>query len=257
MLYDLLLRDIIEITMYSSCIFLFCIWLKTDKTKNLLGYFFVYSALALCAWNLQLPTLTSFLFSYAPIALLLFIVLHEKTLQRNAIALRSITPAQHIPYDSIDTIISSCLAMINAHKSITVIIERRDALDHFLDTPFMLNADVNKNILDLLLASASYDENKMIWVTHTGYIRGINASWISQDKTKDSTLFYTLQCDALVLNAHPIDRRFMLTYNGKEVKNISAHQVLTLIKKQLSTASSSQSQGVYRENNASEKHISR
>lgn len=256
MLYDLLVRDMIEITIYSSCIFLFCTWLKTDKTKNLLGYFFAYSALALCAWNLQLTTLTSFLFSYAPIALLLFIVLHEKTLQRNLVALRSITPAQHIPHDWIDTIISSCLATINANKSITVIIEREDALDHFLDTPFMLNADLNKNIFDLLLASQSYDEQKMIWITHKGYIRSINASWISDQKTKNNALFYTLQCDALVLNAHPIDRRFILTYNGKDVKNISAHQAQTIIKKQLSTASS-QPKGAYRENSSSEKHISR
>jgi hypothetical protein len=49
---------------------------------------------------------------------------------------------------------------------------------------------------------------------------------------------------------------FMLTYNGKEIKDISAHQVRTLIKKQLSTASS-QPKGAYRENIAPEKHISR
>jgi len=255
MLYDLLLRDIIEITIYSSCIFLFCTWLKTDKTKNLLGYFFAYSALMLGAWVIQLPTLSPFLFSYAPIALLLFIVLHEKTLQRNLIALRSITPAQHIPQDWLDTLISSCLTTINANKHIAVVIEHNDALDHFLDVPFMLNADISKNVFDLLLSSESYDEQKMIWVTKKGQIRGINVSWITHQKALDNTLFYTIQSDAIVLTAHPINRMFILTHNGKEIKNISAHQVLTMIKKQLSVSSPKQ-KGAYRESTSPEKPLS-
>ncbi len=256
MLYDLLFRDILEITIYSSCIFAFCTWLKTDKTKNLLGYFLAYSALTLCAWNVQLPTLSSFLFSYAPIAVLLFIVLHEKTLQRNLVALRSITPAQRMPEDWIDTIISSCLTTINANKSISVIIEHEDALDHFLDASFMLNADLNRNILVLLLASTSYDEHKMVWITSKGHIRGINVSWVAHQNTIGDSLFYTLQSDAMVLSAHPKDRMFILTYNGKEIKNISAHQARILIRKQLSMPLSSQPKGAYRENTPPETPLS-
>jgi len=257
MLYDLLLRDIIEITIYSSCIFLFCTWLKTDKTKNLLGYFFMYSGLVLCAWIIQLPTLSLFLFSYAPIVLLLFIVLHEKTLQRNLVTLCSITPAHTIAQDWLDTLMSSCLTTINADKSITIVIEHNDSLDHFLDVPFMLNADISKNVFDLLLTSESYDEQKMIWITSKGQIRGINVSWITNQKIQDGTLFYTLQSDAIVLSAHPINRMFVLMYNGREIKNISAHQVRTIIKKQLSLSTSPKNTGAYRESTSSEKYLSR
>jgi hypothetical protein len=97
----------------------------------------------------------------------------------------------------------------------------------------------------------------MVWITSKGHIRGINVSWIAHQNTIGDSLFYTLQSDALILSAHPIDRMFMLTHNGKEIKNISAHQVHTLIKKQLSVPSSSQPKGAYRENSPSEKHISR
>ena len=157
MFYHLIARDIAEILFYSSCIFVFCHWLKTDTTKNLLIYFFGYCAFALAAWILQLPTLTPFLFTYAPIAILLFIVLHEKTLQRNLVALCSITPARTEHADWLDIVLSSSLATINANKVIIIIIEHKDALDHLLTTPYNINADMGKNVLDVFLTSSSYD----------------------------------------------------------------------------------------------------
>jgi hypothetical protein len=256
MLYNLLLSDIVEISIYSTSIFIFCKWLATDKTKNLLLYFFAYCTLALCAWIAQLPTLTPFLFTYAPIALLLFIVLHEKTLQRNLVTLCSITPARDASSDWIDTVLSSCLTTINANKLITIVIEQNNALDHFLNAPFVINADINKEIFDLLLTSTSYDENKLIWITSKGQIRGINVDWIADQNTQNEALFYTTQSDALILHAHPINRMFMLTYNGKEIKNLSAHHIRTLIKKQLSPISSLKRKGAYRESNTTEKSIS-
>lgn len=241
MFYHLLIRDIVEILFYSSCIFAFCQWLKTDKTKNILIYFFAYCALALSAWIIQLPTLTPFLFTYAPVALLLFIVLHEKTLQRNLVTLCSITPARIEHQDWLDTLLSSSLTAINANKTITVVIEHADALDHFISTSFIINADMNKNILDILISSTSYDEHKMIWVNTSGTIRGINATWNNGKE---------LQSDAIVFSAHPISRNFAVIIAGKEIKNLSAHHVHTIIKKQLSSPSSSHPKGAYRETKA-------
>lgn len=248
MLYDLLLRDILEIAFYSSCIFIFCTWLKTDKTKNLLGYFFIYSGLILLAWVIQLPTLTSFLFSYAPVALLLFIILHEKTLQRNVVALRSITSAQHAPSDWVDTVISSCLSAINGNKKITIIIEHKDALDHFLHTPFLINADISKNMFDIVLSNASYDQEKMIWIATNGKIKAFNSSWIDQE-----VLLYS---DTLMISAHHTNRTFTLSHYGKETTNISAQHIRAMIKKQLSTSVPPQHKGAYRENKSSEKSFS-
>jgi hypothetical protein len=248
MFYHLIARDIIEIVFYSSCIFTLCQWLRTDKTKNITIYFFAYCALALSAWVAQMPTLTPFLFTYAPIALLLFIVLHEKTLQRNLVALCSITPARIEHTDWLDTLLSSSLATINANKAITVIIEHKDALDHFVTTPFSINADLTKNVLDIFLMSSSYDEHKMIWVNTSGKIRGINVTWNNIQETCD---------DHIIFTAHPASRTFSVIINGKETKNLSAHHVHTMIKKQLSSLSSSQRpKGAYREYTKSEKTIS-
>ena len=255
MLYTLLLRDIIEVLFYSSCTFAFCTWLKTDKTKNILVYFFAYCTLSLTAWILQLPTLTPFLFSYAPVALLLFIVLHERTLQRNLVALCTITPARNVPQDWLDTIISSCLTIINTNRSITIVIEQKDSLDHFLVAPFIINADINKNVLEILLASPSYDEQKMIWLDSSGKIRSINASWVADTQKNEDAVFYTLQTDAIMVSAHPTSRTFTVISNGTETKNIAAHQARTFIKKQQHGPSSPKQKGAYRENSSPEKSL--
>jgi len=255
MLYNLLICDIIEIFVYSSSIFVFCTWLKTDKTKNILMYFFAYCAIALSAWITQLPTLAPFLFAYAPVALLLFIVLHEKILQRNLVSLCSITPAKIQHEDWLETLISGCLTTINANKSITVVIECKDALNYFLDAPFLINADISKNVLDILLSSTSYDEQKMVWIDTNGKIRGINVAWIAHQEKREDALFYTLQSDAIILHAHPINRTFVLTVYGKETRNVTAHQVHTLLKQQLSSFGSSKHKGAYRENNSPEKSL--
>lgn len=256
MIHLLLIQDVIEILFYSSCAFTLCQWLKVDKTKNIIVYFFAYCALALCAWITQLPTLTPFLFTYAPVALLLFIVMHEKTLQRNLVTLCAITPARMEHEDWLDTLLSSSLAIINTNKSITVVIEHKDTLNYFLTAPFIINADMVKNVLDIFLSSASYDEQKMIWIDTSGKIRGINVTWNHHTEKKEDALFYTTQSDAIVCNAHPISRTFTLIMRGKETKNLSAHHVRTMIKKQLSLLSSTQPKGAYRENSTSEKTIS-
>lgn len=257
MLYTLLVRDIFEICFYSLSIFATCKWLKIDKTKNLLCYFFIYSILMISAWIIELPTLAPFLFAYAPIAILLFIVLHEKTLQRNLISLCSITPSQYTDPHWIDTIISSCLTLINNNKAVTIIIEHTDALDYFLDVPCIINADINKKILDILLSSTSYDEQKMIWISAKGKIRSINASWKLSQDMKDDFLFYTLQSDALILVTHAENRSFRLIMDGKEISHLTAHQVKMMIKKQFSRTSLPKHKGAFRENNVSEKSISR
>jgi hypothetical protein len=248
MFYHLIARDIIEILFYSSCTFTLCQWLRADKTKNITIYFFAYCAVAISAWVAQLPTLSPFLFTYAPVALLLFIVLHEKTLQRNLVALCSITPARIEHADWLDTLLSSSLATINANKAITVIIEHKSALDHFVTTPFAINADLTKNVLDIFLNSESYDEHKMVWVNTSGKIRGINVMWNNMQEKCD---------DHIMFSAHPASRTFSVIINGKETKNLSAHHVHTMIKKQLSSLSSSQwAKGAYREHTKSEKTLS-
>jgi len=231
----LLLRDSIEIIFYSCVFYTFALWLKTDKTKNLLPYFISYCMIALCAWIMEMTTLTSFFFTYAPVALLLFIVLHEKTLQKNLVALYTFQPAKYNNHDWLDTLISSCLTILNTNKSITIVIEHYYSLKDFMHTPFFINADISKGILDIILASTSYDEHKMVWINTQGKLYGINASWhtsLDQQKNviqslhhKADALFYSLQTDALIIHFNHITRKCSLIIQGQETTHLSAHQL--------------------------------
>jgi hypothetical protein len=262
MFYILLVRDIAEILFYSLIIYAVCIWLKTDKTKNILAYFLAYCTATLTAWALDMPTLAPFLFSYAPIAVIILIILHEKTLQRNLVALRTITPMYNKKEDWIDTLLSSTLSVLNNNKSITVIIENNDSLDYFLTTPLFINADLGKGILNILLSSSSYEEHKMVWVTKHGQIRGINASW--QEETtqpsfvhttslnKKDVLFYTLQNDALIFHSNPHIRNFTLITQGKELQNIPVNEIKNTIKKHLSLHMSVKNKGHKHESSSTE-----
>jgi hypothetical protein len=247
MYYTFLFYDIIEILFYSFIIYSFCIWLKTDKTKNLLGYFMVYCISVIGAWAIDLPTIVPFLCTYSPVAIMLFIILHEKTLQRNLVTLRTLTPAQPIQENWLDILLSATLSTINNNKSVTVIIENTDSLDYFLITPFSINADLGKEILNILFLSNFYDESKMIWINTHGRIRGINSTWQSETNfeqahrtlfNKQDALFYTLQNDALIFHINPLVRTFSIITQGKETNNVSPHDIQVLIKKTLSHASS-------------------
>lgn len=252
MYHFFLLRDIIEIIFYSSIVYCFCLWLKTDKTKNLLIYFLAYCTFTLCSWALQLPTITALLLSYAPIALLLFIIFHEKTLQRNFVTLSAITPAKKHDKDWIDLLLSSSLSIINNNKNISVIIENKQSLEHFLSIPFFINADINKEVLDIFLSSTSYDEKKMVLLNSNGLLRSFNVSW----NDTNTAIFYTMHTDSIICNAYHLSRTFTLIINGTETTNLSAQHARIMLKKQLSITFAKQHKGTYHENTPVEKHIS-
>jgi len=155
----------------------------------------------------------------------------------------SLTPTQQPQEDWLDTIFNATFLLMNNNKSITIIIENRDALEHFLTTPFLINAHLSKDLLHILLTTHFYDHHKMMWVTMHGILRAINSTWFTATEdtpsqaifNKNDALFYTLQCDALVLHAHPIKRLFTLIHQGKEYDAIAPHDIQALLKKLLHT----------------------
>jgi len=252
----LLVRDIFEILFYSACIFMFCTWLMIDKSKNLVLYFLSYCIFTLCCWVFQLPTLSSFLITYAPIVFLFFIIVHERTLQRNFIALsnRVPSPSQEKNNNWLEILMQSALITINDNKSITVIIEHTDSLDSYLATSFFINADLSKNLLDIFFSSIVYDTEKMIWITIHNKIKAIQVSWITPErKPRENALFYTSLNDCIVLITCPLTRTFTVIGNGKETTKLSAHQTNLLIKKEF--FKHQKETGTRYENNTYEKSI--
>jgi hypothetical protein len=237
-------RDVIEIVFFSSIVYYFSLWLKKDRQKNLLLYFYVYCSILLISHHAHLATVSSFLFITAPIACMLFILFHQELLQRNFVALRAIKadPIEH--GDWLETLLRTVLVAVNNNKEIQCIIEHNDSLSSVLNTPMPLYADLQKNLLDMLLESDAFDQHKMIVVNSHGRLLGINASWNTQlqenwladelkskEKWQQDALFFTAKTDAVVFRITPATRLFDIVAQGKILNSVNAALAVKTIQK--------------------------
>jgi hypothetical protein len=214
------------------------------------------------SWFLEMPTLTSFLISYAPVAFIFFIILHEKTLQRNLISLKNNPLIETGGVDWIDILLSSMLYAVHNNKNCTVIIENKDILDYFLRTKLPINAYITKDILNIFILSNSYEDDKMIWIASDGYIRGINTVWkdeisqlLSMNNNDKSSVSYTLHNDAFICSIHPKMRTFTVVSNGIEVSCVEIGLIKNIIKKHIGCVSQKKEKRRIHENDVFEKSI--
>lgn len=239
-------RDALEIFMLAACIYYFSCWLRNDRQKNLLLYFYGLCTLVLGTHYLELSTFNTFFLLASPILVIFFIVVHQETLQKNYIMLRNVTPIKETnSEDWLELLVSTCLMAVNNNKTIHCVIEHKDNLESLITTPMSLYADVQKNLLSMLLESDTLDQTRMIWITSTGRLRGINASWTpyAQDWLADSVknfdswqqdaLFFSVKTDAIVFKITPETRSFSIIAQGKSFTGISAAHTLKTIKKYL------------------------
>lgn len=256
-------RNALEICIFSILFYQLALYLRKDNSKNLLPYFYGYCAVACAAYFLQLSALSSFLFIFAPAAVCLFILFHQETLQRNFVALKTQAVQQPSFEGSIEILIRCMLIALNNKQEVSVLIEYQDKLDDFVDCTYSINSPLNHDLLMLLLESPSIDHKKMIWITHAGMIRGINATWhdsyvpssahsinsqpslframadtagqahgATQLPTqRDLHEWYTGKTDCLTIELDPTTRTFAVTAHGNTNPQVSSHHVLAIIKK--------------------------
>jgi len=260
-------RDLIEILFFAMIFYYAALWLKKDKQKNLLPPFYGYCALTFTTHFLGLTSISYVLFLFAPVAAMIFILMHQELLQKNLVALKNITPAQRVQIDWLETLIRTSLRAINDGKAITCVIEQRDSLHNFLATSLKFNAKLDQGLLDILLASASFDQQKMIWLNTQGQLVGINAVWskpIEREllehnvkqlpEWKQKALFFTSKTDALVINVSPTSRTFDVVINGMVIDRMHAAKTLTLIKKYILSKKTTIQSGVMKHEKPSQKN---
>lgn len=242
-------RDIIEIVFFTGVVYSFSVWLKKDQHKNLLGYFYSYLFCFFAAQQLQLPTIERIVVYGAPVMLLLFIVFHQFTLQKNFVALRAITPAITEHDNWLDILMQHCLIAINHNQEIRGIIECTDSLTDCVTTPLALHARVTKELLTLLMSSNSFNDAQMLWLNAHGTLLGMNARWKQNnhepwlhESTKnsdtwiDEALFYTEKMDALLFKIAPSSHLFTIVVAGKSYSRITASRALTFINHHIARA---------------------
>jgi len=246
-------REALEIISFSAIIYYFSVWLKKDQHNNLLGYFYAYCLLTATTYTLDLVSLTHMLCLAAPVALLIFIMVHQQTLQKNFVTLRTFSPAQKENSDWLDAVIRSCLIAINKNKEVICIIEHHDSLRDHLSTAIPLQATIKEDLLTLIIESQTFDQQRLLWINSQGTLLGFNAQWnigideqwIAQEAKeiapfKQDALFATAKTDAVLIHISPTTRLFTIIMKGKIFEQVSAGNAVPFIKKYLSCPQSLQ-----------------
>ena len=238
-------KDISEVLFFTSLIYYFSSWLKRDRQKPLFLSFYSYLTTITFAYFAHLFTITSLLITFAPVALVLFIVFHQETLQRNFVSLRNITPKEN-DGDWVEHMIRSCLVAVGNNKPIHALIEKRDNLTEFLHISHRFETVITQGLLDLLISSPTFNSEKIIIMKDNGTLSGINGTWKKssvdtwlaaeakeQEQWAQDALFFTAKFDALYFTIDPKTRTFTLLAQGKYLETVSAQAAKKTIKQYL------------------------
>lgn len=239
-------RDIIEIAFFTVTSYYIVTWLNKDTQKNLARYFYLYCALALGSYYASLHVISLTLFFGAPVVAVLFLILHQQTLQKNFIVGKSLTPRPDTSDKWLEEVIQASLREVNKNRTVLCIIERTDALSVFLTARCTFNAPVTRELLNLLMNTTPDDEMTTIWVSHTGLLIAINPHWhagydeiwASQQmnplhRYKQDALLISQKSDAIITVISPETRLFDVLVGGKGFDNISAGYAFSLIKQHI------------------------
>jgi hypothetical protein len=240
-------RDCIEILFFSSLVYIFLKWLKQDRHKNLVTAFYSYTLLACGAYYFQFFTISYVLINFFPIALVIFMILHQELLQKNFITLQRVTIPEN-EFDWFEELTRSCLTALNSNREIICVIERHDSLKNIITTPCHFYADFKKDIFDILLEKQIQGPYAFMWFNQEGKIVGINAywnfkideEWITPEaqtvhKWKQDALFISSKTDALIFKITPLTRTFDIVTHGKLLEEIPSHQAFTIMQRYITT----------------------
>jgi len=238
-------RDLAEIAFFVLVFYGASCWLSRDKTNNLLPYFYGYCYGAFCAHVLGLQLVASFLFLCAPAAVMIFILVHSQTLQRNFIThKRVVEETQREGW--VEALVSASLAAASDGKDVQGVVECSDSLKQFLFAQTAIGAPVDRGLLHVLFASQSYDASRMVWVDTDGRLVAINVCHRQSQldnpaavrcegdlvcEWREDSALLSSKTDALFFRLDAHTRRFFVVAGGVAHDEMEMTHALYVIKK--------------------------
>lgn len=243
------IKNSIEILLLASCFYYFSVWLKKDKEKNLVWYFYCYFFLFITTWYTNLCTLNAFMIYTSPFVAILFVIVHQQILQRNFISIKKekIPTTNH--QDALEEVVRAALSSLNKNKHFYCILEHLSDLRPFIKADFLLKAELKQESISYIIDSKSFDEHKFVWCTTQGQLLAVNTQWkihqtqahseiqTMSNQWKEDAILITSKTDACVIQGNPETRLFELVVNGKLHEKISVHQLLQLLTMQINQSS--------------------
>ncbi|OGB97948.1 hypothetical protein A3F06_01720 [candidate division TM6 bacterium RIFCSPHIGHO2_12_FULL_36_22] len=239
-LYIYSLQDIVEIFIFSIAFYAFSIWLIQDKQKNLLPYLYLSCSAVLTCTYFNLATLTTFFFLYWPGLMMLFVLTHQRTLQKNFVTLRNIKPAELPKEDWIETMIRSSFIAASKNKEVLFIIENNDSLQEHMHCPIRLKTQIQSELLDILLDSSAFNSGNGVWINAHGMVLGIDVTWqaltlpAGTKNTKElwheQALALSSLADSLVCKLNLKTRMFDVIGQGTLIEDSPTDSTIQIIK---------------------------
>ena len=234
--------DFIEILVLSSFIFYFSRWLQKDRQKKLLPIFYSLCLLFIFTDFFGLMTLSNFLLSFSPVFIMLFILLHQNSLQKNFIATKNITPAHLQKLDWVSELVKALLTAADSKKEVCCLIECSDSVYNFIEPNLLINTKIEKNILEFLIDSAQFDKEKFIWINRDGSIKSVNTDWnlpenliVLEGDTQKFNLWekdsvkITTKLDVLTIKSSSSNRTFKIIAQGKILEDVFTDKAINII----------------------------
>ena len=220
-------QDVVEILFFATIIYFIIRWLAEDKTKNLIYYFYGICVLFVASYLLNLQTIETFLWSFLPVIMLFFIVMHQKTLQANFISLAKVTNFSS-PTETWYTEVLRACKNIQSKKPLAFIIEKKQSLSGVVIPTYTMQAPIQNALIPWLL-SCTKEPICYFWIDHMGYIKGIGTQGEYLDK-----LFSILEhTDAVIL--YSVENNLSFYLAEKKYEQLSTAHALQFLENQLKT----------------------
>ncbi len=224
--------DVFEICVLSAIIYSFSRWCARDRRTPLLLYFYACCAGGMFAHVLNLQTLVAFLQVSWPALVVIFLIVHQHTLQKNYIAGKTIIPAHADAASSwILLLLRAGIRAAAQRKSIVCIMQGNMILDEFLQDFLALNSPINKELLDVLVESTHIKNNSIMLVDQCGILRAFNGCWQAgaSEQWIDHAIALTARTDALVWSVHSDTHLLTLVAQGVRVDELSSDKAEAII----------------------------
>lgn len=234
-------QNYIEVFIFSFVIYKMLRWLQQDHTKHLVLYVYAYATLMITSYIFACTTLCLTMFIFMPLAILICIIAHQKQLQKNFIMAshKDLTPYTLPTKNWMEFLMRSCLLAAYQNKQIFCILERTDHLASMLQNSCNLYLPIQQEILDLILSSNALHTPSIIWLTESGIINSVNATWkqsvldellSSHNQYQAAIKLMTSKTDALVWSIDPTTRLATFWHQGKSLQQITIDQLMTSCK---------------------------
>ena len=238
-------QDLVEIGFFSACFYYTSRWLAHDHQKNLILPFYAYWGLIFFSYAFEFSAISTLLLCSAPFVGTIFVVIHKHTLQRNFISLSKISPqALKTSCNWTEEVTRTLLYALNKQCDITIVIQHTQSLESFIKSPFRIDTEMQKGLLESFVHEHKNYTKDFFWITSAGKLITTTGSWdyktdnvwFTQNSDaiaswQQDALLFTAKTDAIVIHSQFQNHTVAIVAQGKLLETATPTQIQAMLQK--------------------------